>query len=139
MPPLIEPWKFVVVTIAQEALLEPYIGKVAVAEVIRDRTESGFHSDGTLVGTVLAPKQFSGWNDEEWVLRIRMAAIDITDSRIVDCIRAYEEAFFKRTNYAMGANLYHADYMNPYPSWTKSLKVKRLTQIEHHIFYKEER
>ena len=138
MPPLIEPWKLVVVTIVQEAALESLKGKIMVAEVIRDRAESKYNSDGTLIDTILRPKQFSGWNTEERA-RIRSLNLDITEQAVIDSIKAYEIAFKDRTNYAMGANLYHADYMNPYPQWAYATNVTRLTQEGHHIFYREDR
>lgn len=138
MPTIVEDWQWVVMTIIQEAALEPFQGKVMVAEVIRDRAESGFNSDGTIVGTVLKPFQFSGWNTEDKG-RMTAAKFDLGDQIVSDSIKAYNEAFKKRTNHAMGANLYHADYLNPYPSWTNSPKVQRLTHFGHHIFYFEER
>lgn len=138
MPPIVEDWKWVVLTIAQEASSEPIDGKIAVAEVIRERMENKYNSDGTLVGTVLSPYQFSGWNSGDRN-RIRVAQMDMTHPSMVDCIKAYEEAFQKRTNLARGANLYHADWMVPFPEWTKSPKVTRLVSIGRHIFYKEER
>jgi hypothetical protein len=54
-------------------------------------------------------------------------------------IKAYNAAFKDRTDYALGANLYHADYMNPFPEWAYDPKVTKLIQEGHHIFYKEER
>lgn len=138
MPPLIEPWVLVVLTILQEASSESLEGMTVVAEVIRDRSRNKFNSDGTLVGTVLADRQFSGWNAND-SNRIRVAKLDLSSPVVSMAIRAYVNAFEHNTNYAMGANLYHADYMNPYPEWTKSPNVTRLGQVGHHILYKETR
>ncbi len=107
-----------------------------VSEVIRDRRETKYNSDGTIVGTVLASKQFSGWDDHN---RIRVAKMDLSQDAVQKALLAYKDAFERRTNYAMGANLYHADWMPEYPSWTKAPNVVRLTQEGSHIFYKETR
>lgn len=136
MPPVIENWQWVVETILQEASNESMKGMTMVAEVIRDRAETKFNSDGTIVGTVLAPKQFSGWDD--WN-RIRVAKMDLAQDAVQKALYAYKDAFERRTSFAMGANLYHADWMPEYPEWTKAPNVVRLTQEGHHIFYKETR
>lgn len=136
VPPVIEDWQWTVETILQEASSETFKGMVMIAEVIRDRAETKYNSDGTIIGTVLAPKQFSGWDDAN---RIRVAKMDMSDGVVGLAMKAYELAFKGRTNYAMGANLYHADWMPVYPDWTKAPNVVRLTQEGHHIFYKETR
>lgn len=48
-------------TIYFEAKGESFAGKMAVAAVIRNRMANHFHSDGTVRGTVLRPKQFEPW------------------------------------------------------------------------------
>jgi spore germination cell wall hydrolase CwlJ-like protein len=48
-------------TIYFEAQGESFAGKLAVAAVIRNRMLHRFHSDGTVRGTVLRPKQFQPW------------------------------------------------------------------------------
>lgn len=48
-------------TIYFEAKGESFAGKLAVAAVIRNRMVHHFHSDGTVRGTVLRPKQFEPW------------------------------------------------------------------------------
>lgn len=138
MPKLVEPWMYVVMTIAQEASSEPFEGMVGVAEVIRERAESKYNSDGSLIDTVLRPLQFSGWNTND-PNRLRVAQYELNHPAITRAITAYKTAFEEKSNYALGANLYHADWMNPYPDWTKSPKVTKLVHIGHTIFYREER
>jgi hypothetical protein len=111
---------------------------IAVAEVLREREETNFNSDGTAQGTVLSPFQFSGWNTND-PNRLRAAQYALDHPIVVKAITAHRFAFERRSTLAMGANLYHADWMNPYPDWTMSSKVTRLTQIGHHIFYREKR
>ena len=48
-------------TIYLEARGESFAGKMAVAAVIRNRMHHKYHSDGTVKGTVLRPKQFEPW------------------------------------------------------------------------------
>src|SRR5512144_1182232 len=51
MLPVIEDWQWIVETILQEASSETFKGMVMIAEVIRDRAETKYNSDGTIVGT----------------------------------------------------------------------------------------
>jgi spore germination cell wall hydrolase CwlJ-like protein len=138
MPTLIEDWKWAVLTIAQEASSEPFEGKVAVAEVIRNRMLTRYSSDGTIYSTVLRANQFSGWNTTD-PNRIRVAKMDITHPMMIECIQAYEEAFIKGSRLVGEANLYHAVTMKDYPPWTADLRVTRIKQVGAHIFYIEKR
>lgn len=138
MPPIIDDWQIVVPTLILEAGKEDLQGMTMVAEVIRDRTKNKYNSNGTVHNTVFRPLQFSCWNTE---IKIRgdVLRLDLAHPSVQKAIYAYNDAFYNGTNFAMGANLYHADYMDPYPAWTFSSNVKRLTHHGHHIFYKEER
>lgn len=138
MPPLVDDYKWIVLTIAQEASSQSFDGKVGVAEVIRNRMITRYNSDGTGLGTVLAPYQFSGWNSKD-PNRVRVGRLDKDSKVIKDCIAAWLKASISRSNLTQGANLYHAISMDPYPSWVYSPKVTMTTQIGDHIFYKEER
>lgn len=129
---LIPSWVWAVMTIRQEADNEPFAGKVAVAEVIRNRTKNKYQSDGTIESTVLRAQQFSGWNTND-PNRIRIAGLDIEDPRTIDAINAYKMAFEKNSDTVNGANLYHADYVSP--SWAPRVQI--ITRIGKHIFYKE--
>lgn len=118
------------ITIWQEARGEPYEGKLAVAEVIRNRMRERYASDGTVAGTVLRPRQFSGWNSED-VSRIPSLKIDDGDPIVAECIRAWKEATEKNTHIAKRALLYYAPAL-ALPGWAKgSLEVAR---IGRHVF-----
>lgn len=138
MPPIVNDWQIVVPTLILEAGSEDIQGMTMVAEVIRDRTRTKYGSDGTVHSTVFRPLQFSCWNTEN-KRRGDILRLDLAHPLVQKALLAYNSAFYNGSNYAMGANLYHADYMNPYPVWTLSSNVTRLTQHGHHIFYKEER
>lgn len=138
MPTLVEDWKWVALTVAQESSSEPFEGKVAVAEVIRNRTKTLFFSKGTVGSTILWPYQFSGWNTSD-PNRSRVVSYDIGGAVMIDCIHAYTEAFERNSNVVGNANLYHAKTLALYPEWTKSDRVKLVKTVGNHIFYYEER
>ena len=119
---LISEESLAVVTIMQEAEGEPYAGKLAVAEVIRNRMNKLYASDGTVSGTVLRPLQFSGWNatgtknDPFNLFRIRSVRADNDGSIVRDCIRAWNEA-------RAGSNTVHGAVLYYSPSALKSMGI----------------
>lgn len=137
---------FAVVTIAQEAIGEPYAGKLAVAEVIRNRMAQKYSSDGTVIGTVLKPWQFSGWNPEQ-VKDGKMAPIDVkayaarafkqiskaNDDLLNDCLRAWEESQTSRTVH--GAVLYYAPAVVSMPTWARPEHATQVAEVGGHVFF----
>lgn len=120
-----------IVTIWQEAQGEPYEGKCAVGEVIRDRTLKNYFSHGSIASTVLWPYQFSGWNHNNGSdLRERSCVIDDTDPVVIDCIRAWNQS--KTSRYAKGALLY-CNMNLAHPSWAKPEKL--IVEIGQHSFF----
>ena len=93
-----------VVTIWQEARGESFEGKVAVAEVIRNRQQALVHSDGSVPGTVLKDRQFSGWNSTD-PNRVPSAKLDDDDAIVQACRLAWETAK-TGSNLAKGATFY---------------------------------
>ena len=81
----------VAVVVWQEARGEPYEGKVGVCEVIRNRTQRKYSSDGTVTGTILWGRQFSGMNPND-PNRIPSFTIDSDDPIVQECLRAWDEA-----------------------------------------------
>ena len=121
-------------TIWQEAQGESYEGKLAVAEVIRNRTRARHMSDGTVPGTCLWPVQFSGWNaidpTPKYRERIEGAKLDDSDPIVKDCIRAWKEAM-AGSDTVKGA-MY---YFNPHivkPAWAREATV--LATVGNHVF-----
>ena len=142
MARLIEVDTLAILTIAQEALLEPYAGKLAVAEVIRNRTQQHYMSDGTVEGTVLRAYQFSGWNHGDPV-RIKSLRYDDSDSRIQECVRAWKEAQ-AGSNIVNGAVLYYnpsyvlADgTLIKTPKWALPGYGKEVARAGAHVFFVE--
>lgn len=120
------------VTIWQEARGESYEGKLAVAEVIRNRMNKKYTSDGTVPGTVLRPFQFSGWNtgDPNRIPSMRIREEDFT---VKDCMRAWEAATFDKTQTVNGAVLYYAPKVVSEPSWAKN--CIKVAEVGNHLFF----
>lgn len=134
-----------VITIQQEAEGETYLGKLAVAEVIRNRMNKKYASDGTVSGTVLRAKQFSGWNatstktDPHNLFRIRSLRIDSDDPIVKDCIRAWHEAQ-AGSNTVHGAVLYYAPATLkklgiPDPDWALPDSADEVAVVGNHRFF----
>lgn len=129
MAELIPAWCLAVATIIGEAGGEPYEGKVAVARVIRNRMRYRYTSDGTVAGTVLAPRQFSLWNTSE-LGRIRACQTPGDSALAQSAKRAWEESE-SPDPLLDEAVLYHADYV--LPEWAE--RVRLLKTIGRHLFY----
>lgn len=127
-----------IITIHQEAAGESYLGKLAVAEVIRNRMNKRYASDGTVTDTVLRPKQFSGWNTSD-AGRIRNARIDSDNPVVKDCIRAWHEAQ-AGSNTVHGAVLYYAPATLkklgwPEPDWALPDSADEVAVVGGHHFF----
>lgn len=104
-----------VLTLYGEARGESFLGKVAVGEVIRTRMARKYLSDGSVVGTVLKPYQFSCWNTND-PNRLLMARLEDDAPIYRECARAWTESAF--TIVTQGA----VCYLNPraltqLPTW----------------------
>lgn len=129
---IISPDALAVVTIFQEAQGEVYLGKVAVAEVIRERMRRNYSSDGTVAGTVLRPWQFSGFNTDD-PNRVRSFNIDDSNPIVIECIRAWNES--RSTNYSKQAVLYCNLAIIKRPAW--AIEAKKVAVIGAHSFFKD--
>jgi len=90
-----------VAVIWQESRGEIYLGKVGVGETIRNRTRLRYVSDGTIPGTVLHKRQFSGMNEGD-PNRIPAFCLDDNDPVVRECQRAWREAC-NGSNHVRGA------------------------------------
>lgn len=120
-----------ILTIWMEARGEPYRGKLAVAEVIRNRMQQQYASDGTMAGTVLRAEQFSGWNAHD-PNRILAAQLSLGDPSVLACCEAWMEAQ-GTSAVACGAVLYHSSDCVAPPSWAARARV--VAHIGKHLFY----
>jgi N-acetylmuramoyl-L-alanine amidase len=128
---LVPPSVWGIMTIIAEARGEPYEGKVAVGEVIRERTKRCYSSDGTIPGTVLWPKQFSCWNSGDRN-RIYVANLDTTSLIVKQCIEAWEDSI--NGDFTKGAVLY-CNRNIVQPVWASDNNF--LVRIGDHWFYSD--
>jgi spore germination cell wall hydrolase CwlJ-like protein len=118
-------------TIIGEAASEPYEGQVAVGRVIRNRMARKYSSDGTVIGTVLRPKQFSMWDDKA---RLYAANIELDSETYKVAAAAWVDS--GKNLELPAAVLYHTTAVHP--SWKDASTVKKIATIGDHIFYTDE-
>lgn len=117
--------------IYMEARGEPFEGKVAVAEVMRNRLKNGTWGK-TIAQVVLAPYQFSGWNTKD-PNRIKAMNLDDSDPQYQECLKAWQTAK-SNTNFTKGALFYYNPrVVTTPPAWATSPKL--LAKIGNHQFY----
>jgi len=129
-------WIWAVMTILQEARNQNLDGMIAVAEVIRNRAQAKFFSDGTIIGTVLNPYQFSGWNTKD-PNRLICGKLTYDNPMTQQAMKAWRLAIMNNTEMTSGALYYHTKQMSPFPDWAKSGKLAVTATIGDHIFYKD--
>lgn len=136
---LISEESLAVVTIMQEAAGEPYAGKLAVAEVIRNRMNKKYASDGTVSGTVLRPLQFSGWNAKD-PGRIRTVRSDSDDRVVKECIRAWHEALAGSDTVKGAVLYYNPSIIKETPEWALPDSAIEVAVVgQHHFFIPKQR
>jgi len=129
-----------------EAGNQPYIGKVAVAEVVMNRVASSKYPNS--VCSVVHQGKISKWWLEHHDRRVPLLhkcqfsyycdgkeeepakGKNWEDSKEVALLVVNDELSYNVTNYATH---YHADYVSPY--WNKFM-TKTIT-IQNHIFYRQ--
>lgn len=117
-------------TVWCEARSEPYEGQLAVAEVIQTRMRRKYLSDGTVVGTVLKPYQFSCFNTED-VNRRRAAILEDTDPAYLMALQAWRDVAAGKS---VVPNALH--YLNPaavkrLPAWASPETFIRAIGAHH--------
>jgi spore germination cell wall hydrolase CwlJ-like protein len=122
-----------------EARGESYEGQIAVANVIRNRTQRHFFSRGTVTSTVCYPKQFSWLNDSD-SQRARVLSASWDDPAMRTAAKAWFESADRRL--VGDAVLYHTVARPSYaedwpPYWAKAAGVELVTTIGNHAFYRD--
>lgn len=122
-------------TVWQEARNQPYVGKLAVAWVLRNRLE---YKPGdrwaTLAQVCLDWLQFSGWRDQDKNLQASMVA-DL-DGLGRECLRSVLEAFAgdAKNDPTRGARHYYAPKAMPTPpAWAVGHQPSAIIQ-DHYFF-----
>lgn len=117
-------------TLWAESRGEPFAGKVAVANVIRNRMKA---QNKTAAEIVLHPYAFSCWMTVD-VNRIPAATIDDTDAAVKECTDAWIASM--NQNLVANATLYaNMDALPNKPSWLD--KANEVVKIGHHTFFEE--
>ena len=129
---------FAVATIWAEARGESFAGKLAVAEVILNRTRRSYNSNGTIIGTCLAPVQFSCWNAKDRN-RLQMIALDSQDTVVQACESAWRTAR-AGSQTVKGAVLYYSPSTLgrlgiDFPTWADPLKSQHVATVGNHEFF----
>ena len=129
-----------------EAGNQPLIGKVAVSHVVLNRVDSSLYPD-TICDVVYQSRWRINWKGEEVPVRNKCQFSWFCDGKsdnpkdkttygkflsISDTILSNDMPFYDITG---GATHYHADYVTP--AWSKT-KTKTV-EIQDHIFYRWER
>ena len=119
-------------TVWMEARGEPQEGRVAVAEVIRNRTQRKYQSDGTVASTCLRPLQFSSWNTLD-PNRIRAAQIDDADAVVALCRAAWQTAEAGSQTVPAAVLYYNPEGVSHEPPWVAQCHLVKV--IGRHHFY----
>ncbi len=115
-------------TIYLEARGESFAGKMAVAAVIRNRTQHKYHSDGTIRDTVLRAKQF-----EPWIGRSpKDVRFNPNNRKMQESLLAWELVQDGR-NVVDGAVLFYNPSLVSAPRWAKV--YQKVSTIGGHEFF----
>lgn len=116
-----------------EARNQPFAGQVAVGFVVRERMRLRHFSDGTVVGTIWRPAQFS-WTLSSDAQRQRVLMADRESQAWITAAQAWE-ASEGSTLLPPGTVSYHAVSI-PKPAWARSAEFALVRQIGDHLFYR---
>lgn len=143
--PLFAANALVIANSVAEAGNQGFVGMVAVTEVVRNRMERRYQSDGTVHGTIFKAKQFS-WTNDSTPWRSRIFGLRWDDPRVQLAQRAWQRVFgdddptLGRSDITKGAVLYHT-IQPPWPNldwpprWATAETVKETARIGDHVFY----
>ena len=126
---LFQPDHLGVAVVYGESRGEPFEGKVAVGEVVRNRTKAKYFSNGDIASTVFWPKQFSSMNDDNhwrWMLFV----LDDNDPVVRECFKAWTMS--AKSTLAAHALLF-CNLSLCHPNWAKD--EDRVAVFGHHTFY----
>ena len=121
-----------------EARGESAKGKLAVAEVTKNRVQSKYYP-GSICAVVFQRKQFSWtfqqkWKDVEKILQGNVGLLKEADKKAYnEALQIAADALTSNNRLLPSDSLhYHATYVSPY--WTKGMK--KYAKIDNHVFYR---
>jgi len=119
-----------------EAATQSYVGKIAVGQVVLNRTKDPRYP-ASVCGVIYEGSQniHTSTCQFSWTCSQDKRAIDKSSQYWADSVSAAKELMLKKDtvlDITQGATHYHADYTSPL--WAK--KLQYVTQIERHRFYR---
>lgn len=122
------------VTLWGEGRGEPIEGKIGIAQVIRERVETGYKGAKTYVEVCTAHAQFSAWTEE--AAQMKAEAIAYTQGKIDAVTELCREIAAATIEGKLADNTNGANhYFNPsevQPEWATDAPV--LAELGHHVF-----
>ncbi len=141
LPPVIDPDAVGALNILAEGRGEPLEGQIAIGVSVRERMRRRYNgSDGTVIGTVFAPKQYS-WTNHTDPQRITVLQRDDQDPAYKRAMEAWRASEHVRP--AGNAVLYHTEQAPKGvatwpPQWTRAASVRFVKKLGNHLFYEDE-
>ncbi len=125
-------------TLYGEARGEPYLGKVAVANVVYNRASIGLRhphfGEGTIASACLAPWQFSCWNSNDPNREVILAVTDV-DPIYADCLDIAATACAGQLDDVTDGATYYFAKGSPEPAW--AVDKSPCAKVGKHLFYKD--
>lgn len=114
--------------IFHEAAVEPFVGKIAVAQITHNRLETG-RWGSTWCDVIYARAQFS------WTLERRKREMNPTGKLWQESVKAAYEYVSNglRVHGLEKSKYYHATWMPKFPTW--STKMEAVLEVGQHVFY----
>lgn len=125
-----------IITIWQEARGESYAGKVAVAEVIRNRVTRKYNCDGTIAGACLRAFQFSGFNTTD-PNRVPSFKLDNSNPVVAECAKAWDQAKNGGDMVCQAVLYLNPRILKEIPAWVSV--CDHVATVGNHDFYRPKR
>lgn len=135
MTPAVAPAVWAAMCIWAEARNQPFDGQVAVGISIRERMRLRHFSDGTVVGTVWRPSQFS-WTLATDPQRARVLAVDAESDTWITAQQAWEASEGSTLLPPGTVSYYNPAAVPRTPGWAVSDEFEFVRQIGDHRFYR---
>lgn len=135
MMPVVSPDVWAAMCIFAEARNQPFDGQVAVAITIRERMRLKHFSDGTVVGTVWRPAQYS-WTLSSDAQRTRVLSVDAESPAWLTAVQAWEASEGSDLLPPGTVSYYNPAAVARKPAWAISDEFEFVRRIGAHLFYR---
>jgi spore germination cell wall hydrolase CwlJ-like protein len=120
--------------IYHEAKNQSYSGMLGVGQVTINRTKSSYWPDN-ICDVVYEGAERKNKCQFSWTCDDRVDSVDFSSRAWSKALSAAHSTIGEHIDVVGEATHFHADYVSPY--W--ATKLTRITKIDNHIFYKEQR